>query len=782
MVGYTVCSIYSDILRIMTLHFRTISITLAFLFVSILGVIFFLPKPLLLEGMHFSTAVYGNQHQLLRLTLNQEDKYRLFSPLSNISPVLISATLLQEDHYFWQHYGINPVAMLKAAWETYVVHTRRVGASTITMQVARLRFGLHSKTIKGKLLQLMRAIQLERHYSKAQILEAYLNLAPYGNNIEGAGAASLIYFNRPAIDITLPEALALSVIPQNPSKRTPRHAHLNEIRQKLFMRWLLAHPEDRAKQALMDLPLDMKSIQELPYRAPHLVNRILNNGPVTSQDIETTIDVQLQAILERTIRRYIQRKKTMGVYNAAALLVDVRDMQIKGAVGSVDFYNREIQGQINGTDIKRSPGSTLKPFIYGLALDQGLIHPNTVLKDVPHRFGNYNPENFDYEFMGPVKARDALVLSRNIPAIDLASQLAHPNLYQLLEMAQVSRLKPESYYGLALTLGGAELTMHELVSLYAMLANDGIWHALRQRVDDPLDSGKRLLSPEASFLVLDMLKETPHPAFASSIGLPISWKTGTSSGYRDAWSVGLFGPYVLAVWIGNFNHQGNPAFVGKQIAAPLWFELIEAIHQERGPLPQLEKYPRLLNLKKVDVCKASGMLPTRFCHDTEPTWFIPGKSPIKSDTIFREVAIDSQTGLRTCHIDAHTRFDVYEFWPTDLLKIFKQAGIQRRTPPPYMQGCSLTGLTAVSPSITSPQTELRYIVRANPAMQTTIPLMAVVDADVRTLYWFMNETYLGKTRPDEPFLWQAKAGKYVVRVVDDHGLADARDLVVQLVS
>ncbi len=732
--------------------------------------------------MHFSTAVYGNQHQLLRLTLNQEDKYRLFAPLSKISPELISATLLQEDQYFWQHYGINPVAMLKAAWETYVVHARRVGASTITMQVARLRFGLHSKTLSGKLLQVMRAIQLERHYTKAQILEAYLNLAPYGNNIEGVGAASLIYFNKPASEITLPEALALSVIPQNPTKRTPRNEKLSDIRKKLFMRWMQAHPEDRTKQALIDLPLEMGSIQRLPYRVPHLVNRILNDGQVKSQAVETTIDVQLQAILERTIRQYIQRKKILGAYNAAALLVDVRDMSIKGSVGSVDFFNRDIQGQINGTDIKRSPGSTLKPFIYGLALDQGLIHPNTVLKDVPHRFGNYNPENFDYDFMGPVKARDALVLSRNIPAIDLASQLAHPNLYQLLETAQVSHLKPESYYGLALTLGGAELTMHELVSLYAMLVNDGIWHALRQRQDEPLDSGKRLLSPEASFLVLDMLKETPRPDVALPNGLSVSWKTGTSSGYRDAWSVGSFGPYVLAVWIGNFNNKGNPAFVGKQIAAPLWFELIDAIHQERRPLPALEKYPGLLHLEKVDVCKASGMLPTRFCHDTEPTWFIPGKSPIKSDTIFREVAIDSQTGLRTCHIDAYTRFEVYEFWPTDLLKIFKQAGIQRRTPPPYMPGCSMTGLVAVSPSITSPQTELRYIVRANPSIKTPIPLTAVVDGDVRTLYWFMNESYLGKTRPDEPFLWNAKAGKYVVRVVDDHGLADARDLDVQLVS
>lgn len=731
--------------------------------------------------MPFSTAVYGDKHELLRLTLSQDDKYRLFTPLSKIAPELISATLLQEDQYFWRHYGINPVSMVKAVWETYVVHSRRVGASTITMQVARLRFGLHSKTLSGKWLQMVRAIQLERHYSKAQILEAYFNLAPYGYNIEGVGAASFIYFNQPVNTLSLPQALALSVIPQNPNHRTPGHDALQEIRNKLFMRWLHENPDDRLKQALMDLPLQMSPIQQLPYRAPHVVNRMLSDPQVTSQTIHTTLDVQLQALMERTMRRYIQRKQPLGVDNAAALLVDVRDMSVKASVGSVDFFNREIQGQINGTHIKRSPGSTLKPFIYGLALDQGLIHPHTVLKDVPHRFGHYNPENFDYDFMGPVTAHDALILSRNIPAIDLASRLTHPNLYQLLERAEVSHLKPESYYGLALALGGAELTMHELVGLYAMLVNDGVWHALRQRQDEPLDVGKRLLSPEASFLVLDMLKDTPRPDVPLSSDLPVSWKTGTSSGYRDAWSVGAFGPYVLAVWIGHFDNQGNPAFVGKEMAAPLWFEILDGIHQERQPLPVLASNPRLLNLQTIEVCKASGMLPTRFCQETEPTRFIPGKSPIQSDTIFREVAIDGQTGLRTCHVDAHTRFEVYEFWPTDMLHIFKQAGIQRRSPPPYMPGCALTGLVAVSPTITSPQTELRYIVRAHPRLPTNIPLTAVVDADVRTLYWFMNETYLGKTRPDEPFLWQAKSGEYVVRVVDDHGLADARNLHVQQV-
>lgn len=755
-------------------------IAIAIVLSSTISLLFLLPKPPLLKGIHYSTAVYDEHHRLLRLTLSLDGYYRLFTPLSQISPQLIEATLLQEDQYFWQHFGLNPLAIIKAGWQTYVVHSRRLGASTITMQTARLRYKLNSKSLSGKLTQIIRALQLEIHYSKKEILEAYLNLAPYGHNIEGAGAASLIYFNKSAHSLALPEALSLSIIPQNPSKRTPDQSDLKTIRNKLFTRWLQFHPEDKSQQAMMELPLAMHRLQNLPFIAPHLVNHLLKTPSANTQDITTTLDTNLQTILTHVTQQYIQHQKGLNLHNAAVLLVDVRDQSVKAAVGSVDFFNRDIQGQINGTEIKRSPGSTLKPFIYGLAFDQGLIHPNTVLKDVPHRFGLYNPENFDYDFMGPIKARDALILSRNIPAIDLASQLNHPSLYQFLEQARVTQLKPENFYGLALSLGGAELTVHELASLYVMLVNEGVWHPLRHRHNESFEPGIRLLSPEASYLVLDILKDTPRPDSGRALSQAVSWKTGTSSGFRDAWSVGAFGPYVLTVWVGNFNNQGNPALVGKKIAAPLFFELINAIHHEKGLMPTMESYPENLLLKKVEVCKASGMMPTRFCLERELTWFIPGKSPIKSDTIYREVAIDSATGLRTCHINKQTHFEVFEFWPTDLLKIFKQAGIQRRTPPPYSSDCLLVETIGLSPQITSPQAELRYIISTAASQKTQIPLTAVVDGDVALLHWFINDTYLGKVRPDKAFIWSATAGKFVVRVVDDHGRSDVRDIIVSM--
>lgn len=763
---------------------KWISITVVLSFVSTWLILYFLPLPPLLTGISSSKAFFDDHQKLLRLTLSKDAKFRLFTPLAKIPKELIAATLLQEDQYYYQHPGVNPFSLVKASWQTYVLHSRRMGASTITMQVARIRYGIRSKTWLGKMHQMVKALQLEMHYSKQQILEAYLYLAPYGNNVEGIGAASLIYFGKQTQELNLPEILTLAVIPQNPSKRIPNHHQLKVSRYALYKRWLSLHPEDKNKNSLMELPLQIRNLHAVPFLAPHFVNQLLAQSPLDErQTIITTLDLRLQKIIESVTKHYVTRKENLSVTNAAVIVVDSRNMGVKAQLGSVDFYNKDISGQVNGTDIRRSPGSTLKPFIYALAIDQGFIHPNTLLKDVPHHFGSYNPENFDNDFVGPIKAKDALNLSRNIPAIYLADQLKHPSLYAFLQEAGMHSLKPESYYGLALVLGGAEMSMQELVGLYAILANDGKWQPLRFTQNEPLLNGKQMLSREASFLVLDMLKNsTGIDRFDLPNGnLPVAFKTGTSSRYRDAWTIGIVGPYVIGVWIGNFNNQSNHAFIGKEIAAPLFFEIINAMRTQYGSLTPLAKYPERMHLTKVDVCKVSGMLPTHYCKETESVWFIPGKSPIKTDSVHREVAIDSETNLRSCHFNKNTRFEIFEFWPSDLLKIFKRAGIERRIPPPYDPHCQIDTKIGIgfAPQITSPQTEIKYVTRMTIEKNTTIPLSAVVDADVSHLYWFINESFIGKTQRNKSFLWHATSGKYVVRVVDDYGRSDARNVKVE---
>ena len=715
---------------------------------------------------------------------------------------MIDGVQLHEDHWYRWHPGFNAYGLARGAWVTYVSHGNRQGGSTITMQLARLLWHLNTRTPMGKLRQVAHAVQLELFYSKDQILEAYLNYAPYGRNVEGVGAASVAYFEKSADALSLPEALTLAVIPQDPTRRLQAGATsaANEVigaglsasRNRLYARWIVRHPQDGALKPLFALPLRMRPLSQLPFEAPHAVDQVLaaRRMASTEQDsrVTTTLDLDLQHVLERQIGRYIQRNDGRGIRNAAAILVDTRDMGVKALVGSAGYANADIQGQVNGTLAKRSPGSTLKPFIYGLGFDEGVLHPQTVLRDVPTSFGPYTPENFDGHFLGPVTATEALIRSRNIPAVWVASQLQQPTLYQFLRDAGISRMASEKHYGLALVLGGGEVTMQELAGLYAMLANRGELRPLRLTSTEPPADGTRLLSDEASFMVMDMLRQNPRPdetTGAQPNRLPVYWKTGTSWGFRDAWTAGSFGPYVLVVWVGNFDGSSNQAFVGVEAAAPLFFQMVDALSAAQ---PQMSEPVRHMpaHLRRVEICLASGDLPNQWCPQRGMTWFIPGKSPIRVSQVHRPVVIDDATGKPACppFADKHTHIEVYEFWPSELQRVFVQAGIPRRVPP-RSDACSTIGssIDGEPPAMTSPLRGSIYALRMKRAGEDRIAFSANADASVQAMYWFVNDAYVGRTVPGEAFFWQPPAaGNYTVRVVDDHGRSDQRPLGVSLVE
>ena len=403
----------------------------------------------------------------------------------------------------------------------------------------------------------------------------------------------------------------------------------------------------------------------------------------------------------------------------------------------------------------------------------------------PAAFGPFSPENFDGSFIGPVTARDALVRSRNIPAVALASRLSQPSLYDFLKSAGVSRMQSEKHYGLALALGGGDVTMEELVTLYGVLANRGVLQSLRYRAaDKPLASAQedqRLISEEASFMTLDMMISNPRPeglAAGARATLPVAWKTGTSWGFRDAWSAGVFGPYVLAVWVGRFDGEGNPAYVGVQAAAPLFFQIVDAIAAEdRGLSEPVFRTPP--NLTRVDVCAASGDLPNAHCPMTASTWFIPGKSPIRVSDVHRAVMIDKGTGRLACPPYDHGRVQqvIYEYWPSDLMRLFAQAGVPRRAPP--SGDCGSTAQSGTPPAITAPVRGAAYVMRATQPERNVVPLAATVEGGVNTLYWFANDSFITAGRPGVAQAWlPQKPGRYVVRVVDELGRADTREVVV----
>ncbi|QJI43251.1 penicillin-binding protein 1C [Pseudomonas sp. ADAK2] len=743
------------------------------------------PHAPLSETTSSSRQVLADDGSLLRMTLAADGQYRLWLPLERLSPTLVEALLLKEDRNFFWHPGINPPALLRAATATYSGGQRQ-GGSTLSMQLARRLWDLNTRQIPGKLQQMALALWLEARYGKHEILEAYLNLAPMGGNIEGAEAASRIYFGKPAAQLSLSEALALAVIPQQPGRRASFGPSLQNARLRLMAEWRDTYPDDPRNSSLLELPLEARNRQQIPFLAPHLSEQLL--AAQTGNELNSTLNLPLQQLLERLIGGFIAERKSTGVENATAILIDSRDQSVKALVGSADYLSTALHGQVNGILARRSPGSTLKPFLYGLALDQGLIHPMSILKDMPSSFGYFQPENFDGSYVGPLTARDALIRSRNIPAVWLASQVKSPSLYGFLQQAGIKGMRGESHYGLALALGGGEMTPEELARLYLMLAGDGHLRPLRYLSEQPQSSGDALLTPQAAFMVRDMLRRNPRPD-----GLPAdsrgrhwrtAWKTGTSWGFHDAWSAGIVGPYVLVVWVGNFDGRPNPAFIGAKTAAPLFFRIADALPLALPTVAdRVDKPPT--GLTRIDICAASGELPNRWCPLTRKTWYVPGVSPIRVSNLHRPVLIDTRTGKAACapFDPQYTREEVFEFWPSDVQRLYRAAGLPRRTPPNVVKNCqpNPSGGQSEAPQIRSPLTQVSYQLRLSQP-QDSISLSANAASDALKLYWFADQTLIGQGPPQTTLNWRpGKSGQYQLRVTDDQGRSASRGLRVEFV-
>ncbi len=742
---------------------RARSVSLRVILITLV-IYLFLPCPKIRKSNTIWSRTVRDRHgTLLHLSTATDGRYRLRTPLASVSPQWIEATLTKEDRWFRWHPGVNPFALLRATWGSITGHPAG-GASTLTMQVARLRWDLKTRTVSGKLSQIFRAIQLERHYSKDQILEAYFNLAPYGGNVEGAGAAALLWCGRDASEVTRREAIALSVIPQSPTTRHPgfpRDAGRIAAAQGRLSAMMTGVRSDPLAATFTLVPPGPP-----PHEAPHFCRRVMRGH---SGSIKSTLDLTMQEEIERGIEAHLDRTRERGIVNACAILVHAPSREVLAYVGSAGYADREILGMVDGLRARRSPGSAVKPFVYGLALDQGLIHPRSLLTDGPMGFQDYNPENFEGEFMGPIHANDALARSRNIPAVALANRLGDGGLYQLLQRGGVDLPKPVGHYGLALALGGFGISPVQLAGLYAGLANDGLPRSLVFTTASPPTNISPLLSPQARFLVLDMMRGGTDSDFARN-DPTVAWKTGTSHGFRDAWAVGVRGDYVLVVWLGNFNGRGNNALVARKCAAPLLFELFAGLRLPNKAIAPPD------GVRNVDLCAASGDLPGPWCRQTTSGWFIPGVSPISMCQLHREILVDGSSGKRVTRDDGRPGLlrEIHEFWPPDLLELFRKAGLPRRTPPDPENGTdTLTGLDhGEAPRILSPLSGRVYQVDGS-----EIPLKARTASGVQKTYWFSGDAFLGTCASGDSLAWKPAPGNYKLRVIDDHGRmakADAR--------
>lgn len=747
------------------------------------------PAPPLLDDVPFSNSVVDADGNLLAASPAADGIYRIRTELDALSPELVEATLYYEDRRFWEHPGVDLGAIARAAFLA-LTGERAAGASTITMQTVRLKDRLNTKTLEGKIEQIRRAISLEAHYSKEDILEAYFNLAPYGGNIEGAEAASMAYFRKHAADLTPDEAVGLAVVPQNPVKRRPwTGPDFDKARMRLAAALENADRLSPGAAAQLGGPLEVQNPQRLPFLAPHYTRLVESRFPGARIG---TLRLSIQKSMEKLAADAVKRLSPWGIKNAAIAVVDVRTMGLLSLVGSADFFNDQIEGEVSAYTSLRSPGSLLKPFIYALALDQGLIHSRSILLDSPKPFGGYAPENADGRFRGPIDASTALIESRNLPAISLAREI-NPDLYAFLKTAGVPLAGDRAHYGLSIALGTAEMSMENLLKLYAMLANDGLLKDIRIVQAQQTSPAKPMISPEAAFVVRAMLAERGEFIRVGGKRMPLVYKTGTSNGFRDAWTIGRAGPYVAAVWLGNFNARPNAYFQGASLAAPIWRQAVEVL--ARSPdVDWPDRYCDILfadtdegravrsglKVSIVDVCRDTGDLANGLCTDLAKAWFIPGKSPTRDSGIWREILIDKATGLRACrYVPDKTEKRAWAVWPPAYQASFLAAGIVKRPPPPWLPGCRPPAEESGAPVMLSPKPGVTYFTGTASKTTAAVTLSAAADKPDRVIYWFDGSRFLAAGPAETPIEAQFAPGVRTITAVDELGRSSTAALTVK---
>ncbi len=532
--------------------------------------------PDLSRGERASAVALDRQGAWLRALPVENGRWRLRADLQRTDPAFLRRLIATEDARFRWHPGVDPIALLRAS-ASNVLRGRTVsGGSTLTMQTARL-LEPRPRNLLSKAVEAVRAVQLEARYSKDQILALYLTLAPYGGNLEGVRAASLAYFGHEPETLTPAEQALLIALPQAPEGRRPdrRPDSARAARDGVLRRW-------RAEEYAGD-PLPARS--RFPALAWHAAAQAAGAAHAGQASVITTLDANLQARVERLAAAQAAAQGPDA--SAAVLVIETRSRAVRAAVASARLDGPG--GWIDMTAALRSPGSALKPFIYGLAFDEGLAAPDTLLQDAPARFRDYQPENFDHVFHGRVTAREALTHSLNVPAVATLDRLGPAAFEARLKAAGVRLERPKAGVrdaGLALALGGAGLSLRDLALLYAALADGGrakplAWteEAAARTASRP---GERLLRPEAARQVVEILRETPPPVGRAPGALtrttPVAYKTGTSYGFRDAVAVGIAGPYVIAVWSGRPDGGARGGLTGRDVAAPLLFDVVEALN------------------------------------------------------------------------------------------------------------------------------------------------------------------------------------------------------------
>lgn len=764
------------------ISFLSVAVVLFMVFVRI-------PKPLF--DVSYATVLRSHDGKLLDAAIADDEQWR-FPPLDSIPEKFKIALLLYEDEYFYSHLGVNPISIVRATRQNMSAGKIVSGGSTISMQTIRMALGNKKRTYGQKIIEILKTIKFELIYSKKSILKSYVNHAPFGSNIVGLNAASWRYFSRDPHKLSWGEIATLAVLPNNPKRIFPGNNHAELIRKRnLLLDKICSRGHfDENVLDLYKLEKIPTRIAALPNYTPHLLQRAIAEKK-DGENIISTLDFDLQKKVSQTVKRHNIKLSEKEINNAAALVLDIKTGNVLAYVGntSTSQYHAKYVDIITAN---RSPGSLLKPFLYAASLDEGIILPHQLIEDIPLYYNGFIPKNFDRKFRGVVKANEALTSSLNVPFINLLIHYGNEKFYHLLKKMGYNNLKyTPSHYGLSLILGTAETSLWEISSLYAGMARTYLNYQNR-----PLNLGystsdysensyyikKNIKNSsslkqhgylsvgaiEATLTAMQQLKrpeqESGWESFLSR--KKIAWKTGTSYGFKDAWSIGINDTYLVGVWVGNADGEARPDLVGSRSAAPLMFDLFR--HLDGSSI--LQETP---HGSAEDICIASGMLSKKTCPNniTQPltdNFYAQAKKCTYHQTLKLNVE-------KTYQVDSncYSTFDMVHESYFVLTPI--QAWYYRKYhpnytfPPPFSSNCTKK-ITHEKLQLLYPQNDAKILIPKEQSGKTgSVIFQAAHQNEKAKIFWHLDHSFIGVTEQTHQIAVKANPGRHLLTLVDDSG-------------
>lgn len=721
------------------------------------------------DKIEYSTLITDSKGELINAYLTQDEKWRMKTELAEISPLLRKTIIAKEDKYFYSHPGVNPFAVARAFLKNILRMKRTSGASTITMQVARaLEPG--KRNIGRKIRESFRAFQLEWKYDKDEILQLYLNLVPYGGNIEGVKAAAFLYFKKNPDHLSLAEITALSIIPNRPSSLVIGKNNDQIVTQR--NRWLQKFADDKVftKKEIEDALTEPLTATRgiVPHYVPHLSYKLRKQG---SHFIKTTIDLNTQLKTEKIVADYIRAQRLRNIKNAAVVIIDNKTNKVITYLGSSNFNDTADGGQVNGANAVRQPGSTLKPLLYAMCFDEGLLTPKTILTDAPVNYEGYAPENYDKKFNGYITTEYALEHSLNIPAVKSLKLLRHEKLIEKLSSCNFKQIqKDQRKLGLSVILGGCGTTLEELTGLFAAFANNGIYTPPSFLQTDSFKPQTAVISPAANYMINEILSKVNRPDFplswTATERMPkIAWKTGTSYGRRDGWSIGYNKNYTVGVWVGNFSGLGVADLNGATIATPLLFKIFNTLDYNNDK----EWFSQPPDCDMRQVCSETGLPPSPDCNSLVTDYFIPLISSTQVCNNRQQIMISPDEKIaycKNCAPQTGYKKKGYKIVEPDMQAWFEDNGIAYQKIPMHNPDCEMI-FKGNAPFIISPANGTEYLI--NKKERDPLQLVCKTANDVSRVYWYINNKFYKSCNAGEKQFFVPDEGPVKISCTDDKG-------------